>query len=171
MAFNGIADGRERRSAQALLNTYHRQVDKWTRESDEINNQEHLELWDYIGYTQTELDEFKTLAEFKHSLEARRWQLDDSVDAQRQRMQRRNADQRKSARKTRAKAEKEGKTVEKPKGRPKSNLLTYGQYVHFAVAYNHGLGAGFSGYGPGGAEPSPIWSPTKISEWSLYWEG
>lgn len=158
MAFNGITDGRERRSAQALLNTYHRQVNKWTRESDEINNQQHLELWDYIGYTQAELDEFKTLAEFRHSLEARRWQLDDSVDAQRQRMQRRNSDQHARS------------AQQKRRGRPKNNLLTYGQYVHFAVAYNHGLGAGFSGYGPGGAEPSPIWTPTKISEWSLYWE-
>lgn len=158
MAFNGMANSYERRTAQALLNAYKRQVDKWTRESDEINNQQHLELWDYIGYTQTELDEFKTLRQFKNSLAARKWQLNESVDTQRQRMQQRNADQR-------ARSERQ-----KRRGRPKSNLLTYGQYVHFAVGYNHGLGAGFSGYGPGGAEPSPVWAPTKITEWSLYRE-
>ena len=155
----------ERRAAAALLASYNRQIAQWQRSADRITNSQYVDLKTYIGYTERELDEFETLDEFESSLSARRQAIDESVNAERERMTQRSLDEHDRAEKNRSE-----KNKKRGRGRPKTrlNLLSYGQYVHFAVAYNHGLGAGFKGYGVGGAEPSPVFAPSHIVYWPNY---
>ena len=150
-----------------LLGRYHAQIATWQRQADELVANSHrggkqglnaVNLLDYLGYSKAELAEFRTLDEFETNLFYRRSAIDESVGLQRDRMREREQ-------KRVHPGERQGRL-----GRPRLNLLKYGQYVYFATAYNHGLGAGFEGYGPGGAEKSSLFAPTDITEWENYFE-
>lgn len=165
-AFINIEDGKERRTASLMLGRYHAQIATWQRQADELVANSHkggkqglnaVDLLDYLGYSKAELAEFRTLEEFQMNLEARRGAIDESVALQRERM--REREQRRIH-----PGERQGR-----RGRPRLNLLKYGQYVYFATAYNHGQGAGFEGYGPGGAEKSSLFAPTDINEWENFY--
>ena len=153
MTFTNIQDGIERRTASLMRLRYYAQIATWQRDADKLNGAEHVELKDYLDFSQGELDEFTTLSEFRFTLQARRYAIDTRVTAMRNRMAQREA----------ARVARQSK---RKRGRPRLGLLTYGQYVYFAIAFNHGYGADFEGYGAGGAEPSPAWEPTHIRDWA-----
>lgn len=148
-------EGAERRSAFALLNGFNRQITSWQRDADELRGVGSVNLRDYLGFTEYETDEVETVEDFRAMLQARRQLIDERVQAQGERMRERNQLQA-----ARARAKRQGKAK---RGRPKQNLLKYGQYVYFAVAFNHGQGAGFRGYDV--AEPSPQVDYTAIEDW------
>lgn len=147
--------GTEKRSAVALLNGYNRQIAAWQRDADKLKGVGSVELRDYIGYSELETNDYTSLADFRVSLQARRATLDTRVNAQRERMR-----EREQLQAARARARRQGKGR---RGRPRSHLLTYGQYVYFAVAFNHGQGAGFRGYDVD--ERGPEADFTHIEEW------
>ena len=150
--------GTEKRSAVALLNGYNRQITAWQRDADQLKNVGSVDLRDYIGYTDMETNEFTSLADFRLSLEARRKSIDDRVVRQREYMRIRNREESQAARFRRAISRKKNSR----RGRPRESLLKYGQYVYFAVAFNHGQGAFFLGYD---VDEKAGFTPTKIEEW------
>lgn len=150
--------GKDKRSAVALLNGYNRQIAAWQRDADQLKGVGSVDLKDYIGYTDLETNEYTSLSDFRLSLEARRKSIDDRVTRQREYMRIRNREESQAARVRRAIS---GKTSTR-QGRPKEHLLKYGQYVYFAVAYNHGQGAFFLGYD---VDEKGDFGPTAIEEW------
>lgn len=160
--FEGMP-GREAVRAQTALNNYRSSVAAWQVQAEDLPNYDaigEVDLWDYIGYTDTELAGYTTYDQFKASIDARRALIDSKVRAMRIRHA---ARERKTAAHQRALI----KTVtgHSVRGRPAIKQLYYGQYVYFAVCYNNGQGAMFMGYPAGGDSPAAF-SPTDITTWS-----
>lgn len=157
--FEGIDDGYARREAQARLNNYNRQIAAWQREADTIPNGHAVDLRTYLGFTDEEIAEFTSPDEVRFAIYNRQSEIDERVNDQRERMRQRNREQSAQANARAIRAGKGGRG----RGRPTEGLMSYGQYVYFAVGYNHGQGAGFLGYGA--ASASAPFEPTHITEW------
>ena len=152
--FTGIENGYDRRAAQAHLNNYNSMIRKWQREADEIPNRHAIRLSDYLSFTDEELSEFSTSEELQFAIYNRVADIEERIYLQKDRMRTRNRQQSARA------AQRRGG---RGRGRPSEGLLKDGAYVYFAVGYNHGMGAGFQGYGA--AEASPAFEPTHIEDW------
>lgn len=150
--------GTEKRSAVALLNGYNRQIAAWQRDADKLKGVGSVNLRDYIGYTTLETNEYTSLSDFRTSLAARRKSIKDRVVRQQEYMRVRNREESQAARVRRAISGKKSSQ----RGRPREHLLKYGQYVYFAVAYNHGMGAFFLGYD---VDEKGDFGPTEIEDW------
>lgn len=157
--FESIESGADRRVAQALLNNYNARIKAWQREIYSIKNVNEIQLSDYLSFTDEEIAELPDSDAMRIAIENRLYDIEERVEIMRQRMRFRNTSQSSRAA---AKAAIAGKQ-KRGRGRPKENLLTFGQYVYFAVGYNHGLGAFFLGYGA--AEENASFEPTHIQEW------
>ena len=158
--FESIDNGYARREAQALINNYNRKIAAWQRESETIKNKHAINLSDYLGFTDTELAGYTTPDELRFAIYNRLQEIDRRVEAMKTRQNIRETSAR--YREDKRNIRKSGKSGRR-RGRPKSGLLSYGQYVYFAVCYNHGLGAFFMGYGA--AEEGSEWEPTHLRDW------
>ena len=156
--FKGIDNGRDRARAQAYLNNYNAKIAAWQRQADALNNHQHVNLRDYIGFSDEELADYTDSEELAIAIDNRVADIEERVSMQRERMRSRN---RQQSTRVAQRARKAGRPS-RGRGRPSEGLLTEGQYVYFAVAYNHGMGAGFLGYG---ASESSRFDPTPYEDW------
>lgn len=128
---------RDRRSAQAYLNGYNSRVRAWDRQAALLPQNGGVSLLPYIGFSASALTEFTTVKQFRAAIEARLFEIDIKVQAQKQR------------------------AAMSPGGHGRG--MSYGQYVWMLTVYNHGQGARFMGYSAEEIEPSI--EITDIEDW------
>lgn len=128
---------RERRSAQAILNTYNRSIRLWDNSAASLPQNGGVSLKQYLGFSDSALADFQNYEQFRTAVYARRAEIDAKVETSKQR----------------ASLSSGGH------GRG----LTYGQRVWMVTAYNHGEGAHFQGYSAEELEPSV--EMTEIEDW------
>lgn len=128
---------RERRSAQAYLNNFNSSIRKWDRQASTLPQNGGVSLAPYLGYTDQALAEFTSISQVVASIQAKRAEIDEKVQQQRQ-----------------AAAMGRG-------GHGRG--MNYGQYVWVVTAYNHGQGARYQGYTAEELEPNV--EMTDIEEW------
>lgn len=128
----------ERRSAQAILNGYNRRLRKWEREAALLPNIAYMggtvDFSRYIGFSDQVLARFTTLQQVRHALDTMKADIQDRIDAQKDRIRARDG---------------------------RVGLLD-GQFVYFAIGYNHGNGAMFRGYVAEKADP---YTEVVYDEW------
>lgn len=110
----------QRGAATRLMNGYDAQVAEWQRQYEDFGGvvgYPLVQLKDYIGVSDFEKAEVRSYAALKQMLNARRNEINDRIESQAQRANRRHG-----------------------RGMPD------GQRVYMAVAFNHGAGALFLGY-------------------------
>lgn len=131
----------ERRSAQALLNSWNRQITRWQAQADSFTgkwinypDRASVKIDEYLAFAPSELSSYQTVSQFRAALDMRKISVLDKVQSQ----------------DLSAQYFKDG--VKFP----------VGYLVYLAVCYNHGYGAYFVGYGP---DEDGDFEPTDIDEW------
>lgn len=128
----------ERRSAQAILNGYNRRLRTWERQAALLPNIAYMggtvDFSRYIGFSDQVLGRFTSLQQFRHAVDTMTADIKDRIAWQKER-----------------KRTRDGK-----------NGLLDGQYVYFAIGYNHGNGAMFRGYVAEKADP---YTEVEFDKW------
>lgn len=129
----------DRRLAALKLANWDRSISAWDRQAKELPNYSQTGgyyLKDYLGYDELSQSMFTSYKEFAQSVDYRRSLARYRIQEQGQRFRMNRPGQRMG--------------------------LKPGQLVYFAVAYNHGLGAGFAGYT---TNQPPVPEATEIDRW------
>lgn len=131
----------DRRRATLKLANWKRSINAWDRQARDLPNYTQTGgyyLQDYLNYSSDELDAYVSYDQFAQSVDYRRSLAKMRAQEQRNRFRMNRPGQRMG--------------------------LKEGQYIYFAVAYNHGLGAEFVGYT---TNTPPVPEATRIEDWWL----